>query len=62
VPESHEMPYPQKHWEQKLPSMVYRRARNEMIETYKLIDDLVDSPQYKPLKFEGRYTGGHCSS
>ncbi|KAK2158399.1 hypothetical protein LSH36_171g06004 [Paralvinella palmiformis] len=32
-----------------------------MIETYKLIHGLVDSPQFTPLQLEeGRYTRGHC--
>jgi hypothetical protein len=61
VPEIRNMTYPQRLRELKLPSLVYRRARGDMIETYKLLHGLVDSPQHMPLQLDERgYTRGHC--
>jgi hypothetical protein len=54
VPEIRNMTYPQRLRELKLPSLVYRRARGDMIETYKLLHGLVDSPQHMPLQLHER--------
>jgi len=51
---------PQRLRELIFPSLVYRKASRDMIETYQLIHGLVDSHQCMPLKLEGRYTRGPC--
>ena len=50
VPELKELPYPERLKQMKLPSLVYRRKRGDMIETYKILNGLVDTIGGAPLQ------------
>jgi hypothetical protein len=51
VPELKELPYPERLKQLKLPSLVYRRDRGDiMIETYKILHGLVDTIGVSPLQ------------
>ena len=60
VPELRKLSYPERLRQLKLPSLVYRRQRGDMIETYKILKGLVDSTNGSPLHLAERgRTRGH---
>lgn len=60
IPELKDTPYPERLKHLKLPSLVYRRERGDMIETYKILNGQVDSTGRSLLNIaEQGYTRGH---